>query len=52
MTKLDQAIQLMKTTDQIPGKQTVWEHGVSVRHHILDLMKVLTDPKTTSKVDW
>lgn len=52
MTNLNEAINLMKTTDQIPGKQTVWEHGVSVRNHILDLMKSLTDEHYNSKVDW
>lgn len=49
---LNNCIQLMKTTDQIPGVQTVWQHGISVRDHVIDLMKVLTLPDYNSKIDW
>lgn len=49
---LHTAINLMKSTDQIPGKQTVWEHGISVRSHLLDLIQTLTNPSYTPKYHW
>lgn len=52
MSNLNQAIALMKETDQISGKQTVWEHGISVRDHLLDLIKVLTNPEHQSTINW
>jgi hypothetical protein len=52
MKTLHEAIKLMKTTDQIPGRQTIWAHGISVRHHLLDLIKVLTNPQYSSLIKW
>lgn len=34
MITLDQAISDMKSCYQIPGRQTVWEHGESVARHL------------------
>ena len=38
-------IEAMKTTDQIRGRQTIYQHGLSVYRHTLFLKGVLTDGK-------
>jgi HD domain len=41
----------MKSTYQIPGKQTVWEHGISVKDHTFDLVNHLRHG-TPLKYQW
>jgi peptidyl-tRNA hydrolase len=41
----------MKTCEQRSG-QNIWEHGESVRDHLMDLLKFLRDSRYTSKYTW
>jgi len=48
---IDQVILAMKSCDQVSRKQTVWEHGESVRDHLLMIYDYLTDGKALP-CDW
>lgn len=37
----NEALTAMKTTYQIPGKETIFEHGESVKLHLLDLINLI-----------
>lgn len=41
----------MKACEQRSG-QNIWQHGESVRDHLMDLIKFLRDPHYTSKYTW
>lgn len=49
---LNQKIKQMKSCYQIPNVQTIWDHGVSVRDHILDLINFIENDFTHSKFEW
>lgn len=46
-----QVIKAMKGCEQRSG-QNIWEHGESVRDHLMDLVNFLRDPSYTSKHTW
>lgn len=52
MNNLNEVIKAMKSTDQIPGKQSVWDHGISVREYLCDLTDTLSKEDYKSKKQW
>ncbi len=47
---MKQVIKDMKRTYQIPGKQTVWEHGVLVREYLFSLIDFLEGKEPNLKL--
>ncbi len=48
---MKELVEAMKNTYQIPGKQTVWDHGVSVKNYTFDLINHLRNG-TPLKYQW
>lgn len=48
---MKELVEAMKSTYQIPGKQTVWEHGISVKNYTFDLINHLRNG-TPLKYQW
>ncbi len=46
-----EVVEAMQGCEQRSG-QNIWEHGVSVRDHLMELLKFLRDPHYTCKYTW
>lgn len=51
LTRKFETIEAMQVCQQRSG-QNIWEHGQSVRDHLMDLLKFLRDPHYASRCTW